>query len=48
MMEWLAMGGYGVYVWLSYALGVLVLLLNIWIPLRRHRRQANQYGILDG
>lgn len=36
--EWLAMGGYGWYVWPTYALGLLTLVLNAWLPLRSHRR----------
>lgn len=36
--DWLAMGGYGWYVWLSYAAGLLVLVVNVWLPLRYHRR----------
>lgn len=38
MSEFLAMGGYGAYVWPSYALAVLVLGLNAWLPWRRYRR----------
>ncbi|MBC7162485.1 heme exporter protein CcmD [Immundisolibacter sp.] len=37
MSEFLAMGGYGAYVWPSYALAALVLGLNAWLPWRRHR-----------
>lgn len=39
MMEWFAMGGYAVYVWSSYALGLLVLFLNVYLPLRRYHKQ---------
>ncbi len=42
--EWFAMGGYGWYVWPSYLAGVLVLALNLWLPLRRHRRLLAQRG----
>ena len=35
--EWLLMGGYGWYVWTSYAVGVLIIALNIYLPLRHHR-----------
>ncbi|MGK2941553.1 MAG: heme exporter protein CcmD [Immundisolibacter sp.] len=38
MSEFLAMGGYAVYVWPCYALAALVLGLNAWLPWRRHRR----------
>ena len=35
--EFLAMGGYAVYVWTSYAIALVVLLLNVIIPRRRER-----------
>ncbi len=38
LADWFAMGGYGWYVWPSYAAGLLVVALNLWLPLRRHRR----------
>lgn len=31
--EFLAMGGYGFYVWTSYAIAFFVLLLNVVIPM---------------
>ncbi len=37
MSEFLAMGGYGSYVWSSYALGFVVLLLNFTIPKSREK-----------
>lgn len=37
--EFLSMGGYAVYVWGSYALGLIVLLGNVWAA-RRRRRQV--------
>ena len=42
MRHFLAMGGYGAYVWPSYALALLVLGLNAWLPWRRHRRLQRQ------
>lgn len=36
--EFLAMGGYGFYVWGSYGITALVLILNIIMPLMRRRR----------
>ena len=33
----LHMGGYGAYVWSSYGLALLVLVLNIVLPLRAER-----------
>ena len=39
MIEWLAMGGYGFYVWSSYAmLAIAVIVELVW--LRRHRRES--------
>ena len=35
--EFLSMGGYGLYVWTSYLAAAIVLLLNVWIPLRRNQ-----------
>lgn len=39
MSEFLAMGGYGLYVWGSYAVAAALLLLETWLVLR-HRREA--------
>ena len=38
MKEFLAMGGYGVYVWSSYALAFIVLVANLYAAMRRRRR----------
>ncbi|MGA9031487.1 MAG: heme exporter protein CcmD [Sulfuricaulis sp.] len=35
--EFIHMGGYGFYVWSSYGLALLVLLLNLYLPLRRRK-----------
>ncbi|WP_417582749.1 heme exporter protein CcmD [Nitrincola sp.] len=41
--EFLAMGGHGLYVWLSYGLGVAVILMNLVLPwLQRNRLLAEQ------
>lgn len=37
MSEFISMGGYGVYVWPVYALGLLTLIYNIWSARRRMR-----------
>jgi heme exporter protein D len=40
MTDWQAfvhMGGYGAYVWSSYGLSALVLVLNVWLPGRAER-----------
>jgi heme exporter protein D len=33
--EFFNMGGYALYVWTSYGLMAIVLLLNVWLPFRR-------------
>ena len=38
MSEFLHMGGYAFYVWSSYGITLVVLLLNVLVPLR-HRRK---------
>ena len=38
MRDFLAMGGYAVYVWSSYALTLVVLIGNWVFPLRRRRQ----------
>ncbi|BAV33217.1 hemagglutination activity protein [Sulfuricaulis limicola] len=44
--EFFAMGGYGLYVWSSYGLAALILILNLYLPLRRRqavRRQLREF-----
>ncbi|MFW5443149.1 MAG: heme exporter protein CcmD [Methylococcaceae bacterium] len=36
--EFLAMGGYGFYVWMSYGIAFFVLLMNVVIPLVQRKR----------
>lgn len=36
--EFFAMGGYGSYVWASYGIAVVVLLVTALAPLRQHRK----------
>lgn len=38
LSEWVAMGGHGPYVWSAYLITLVVLVLNIVLPLRAHRR----------
>ncbi len=41
MMEWLAMGGYGFYIWSSYGMMLLAILIELaW--LRQRRRSARE------
>jgi heme exporter protein D len=37
--EFLAMGGYGLYVWAAYGITLLVLALNLWWIGRLHRHR---------
>ena len=42
MQEFFHMGGYALYVWSSYAIGLVVLLANVIAPIRRqHRLKAD-------
>lgn len=38
VQEFLAMGGYGFYVWASYGLAVLLVAANVLLPVLRERR----------
>lgn len=38
MSEFLAMGGYGFYVWGAYGLTAALLIVNALLPARKHRR----------
>ncbi len=40
--EFLSMGGHGLYVWLSYALGLMLILINLVGPLRAGKRLQAQ------
>jgi len=42
MIEFLNMGGYGLYVWPAYLIVAIVLILNLVEPLRRHRRLLSE------
>ena len=39
--EFLHMGGYAFYVWSSYGIALFVLLINVILPLRQHRKILN-------
>ena len=39
--EFLNMGGYGFYVWTSYGIALIVLLLNVILPLRQRKKLLN-------
>lgn len=36
--DFLAMGGYGLYVWGAYALALILMLVEPWLATRRHKR----------
>ncbi len=36
--EFFAMGGYGFYVWASFGVTALCMLVEPWLAMRRHRR----------
>ncbi|MCH7696467.1 MAG: heme exporter protein CcmD [Proteobacteria bacterium] len=38
LTEFLHMGGYGLYVWSSYGLCLIVLLINVILPVRREKQ----------
>jgi heme exporter protein D len=41
MSDWLAMGGHGFYIWSSYGMLAVAIVLELW-SLRRRRRAAWQ------
>lgn len=50
MNDFLAMGGYALYVWGSYGVAALVLVLNLWTAHRREqivRRELEQLDRLN-
>ena len=38
MIEFLNMGGYGIYVWPAYLIVAIVLIANLIVPIRGHRK----------
>ncbi len=43
LAEFLAMGGYGFYVWTAYSVVGIGLACNLWLPGRAHRRWLAGY-----
>ncbi len=43
--EFLAMGGYGVYVWPAYGIAFVVLLLNVVLPLIQKKKLLRQLAL---
>lgn len=48
MSEFFNMGGYAVYIWSAYVVMAGVLLINVWLPLRRQRRQKRRIFARQG
>jgi len=42
MSEFFSMGGYAAFVWPAYGLTLVVLIANVLLPRRRHRRILRQ------
>ena len=47
LSEFFYMGGYGFYVWFSYGITAVVLLLNVVLPVLRHRKLIRQTKAQD-
>ncbi len=43
--EFLAMGGYGFYVWTAYAISFVVLLLNVVLPVVQRKQLLRQLAL---
>ena len=41
LTEFFHMGGYAFYVWTSYGLAMIVLLLNVILPIRQRKKLLN-------
>ena len=44
LTEFLHMGGYGFYVWTSYGLAFIVLVLNLLMPIWRRRKLISDFA----
>ena len=44
LTEFLHMGGYGFYVWTSYALALIVLALNLLMPIWRRKKLISDFA----
>lgn len=45
IQEFFAMGGYAFYVWASYGLTLVVLVVNIIVPIMRRRKFLRQQSL---
>ncbi len=48
LSEFFAMGGYGLYVWGSYAVTFICILGEIFLISSRRRTLERQYGLING
>lgn len=46
--EFFAMGGYGLYVWGTYAVALALMLLEPWLAVRRRRRALRDAAAVEG
>ena len=42
LSEFFSMGGYAVFVWSSYGLALVVLLINWWLPYQQHKQNLKK------
>lgn len=42
LSEFFNMGGYAVFVWSSYGLALVVLVLNWWLPYQQHKQNLKK------
>lgn len=45
LQDFLHMGGYAVYVWTSYGIAALVLIVNLWLPIRQCKQFFRQQAL---
>ncbi|MEK9743851.1 MAG: heme exporter protein CcmD [Gammaproteobacteria bacterium] len=46
MTDFLAMGGYALYVWPAYGISLITLVLSIVLPIRQHNRLRAEISVL--
>ncbi len=42
LSEFFHMGGYAMYVWPSYGIALIVLILNWWLPYQQHKQNLKK------
>lgn len=43
--EFLAMGGYGMYVWFAYGIAFVVILLNVLLPIMQRKQLIGELAL---